>query len=26
LSKMFVKLAAEVGQSLIVGGLENDVP
>jgi hypothetical protein len=26
LSKMFVELAAEVGQTLIVGGLENDVP
>ena len=26
LSKMFVELAAEVGQTLIIGGLKNDVP
>ena len=26
LSKMFVELAAEVGQTLVIGGLENDVP
>ena len=26
LSKVFVELAAEVGQTLIVGGLKNDVP
>jgi hypothetical protein len=26
LSKVFVELAAEVGQALIVGGFENDVP
>ena len=26
LSKVFVELAAEVGQTLIIGGLKNDVP
>jgi hypothetical protein len=26
LSKMFVELAAEVGQTLVIGGLENDIP
>jgi hypothetical protein len=26
LSKVFVELAAEVGQTFIIGGLKNDVP
>jgi len=26
LSKVFIKLAAEVSQTLIVGGFENDIP
>ena len=26
LSKVFVELAAEVGQTLVIGGFENDIP
>ena len=26
LSKVFIELAAEVGQTLVIGGFENDIP